>query len=334
MEIDDVITDLYKLKEDIFSDKARNFNIGRHRSRIVGSGYRIKKISRWKRGDPFHLIDWQMTLRTWPHEIYKIETLETKEVPIFLVMDSSPSMLVRFKDEDSKFVLALRIMATLGFTGMYFNDPVGIASFGLATELFMLPKYGKRRIINAVEVLLDNANDFYQSLRLGVISDRPTEFLGRPVNEQKQGNTDTSRPNMETASRGINECLAEVLGRVRRQSVVVVISDFLDVLYRGVKLDEDMLSGLVVRHKDNVIFLMLNDEEELSWAGGIGTLMTRNIETGRLKEIKASHATKIREEHTKKQLEFQKYLEDGGIDSLVLSSNSWFDKLADFAANR
>src|SRR3989338_8702235 len=137
MEVDDVINDLYKLKAEVFSGKARNFTIGRHRSRIIGSGYRIKKISRWKRGDPFHLIDWQMTLRTWPGEIYKIETVETKEVPIFLVIDSSPSMLVRFKDEDSKFVLALKVMATLGFTGMYFNDPVGIASFGLAAEILM-----------------------------------------------------------------------------------------------------------------------------------------------------------------------------------------------------
>jgi len=306
MEVDDVINDLYKLKAEVFSGKARNFTIGRHRSRIIGSGYRIKKISRWKRGDPFHLIDWQMTLRTWPHEIFKIETIETKEVPIFLVIDSSPSMLVRFKEEDSKFVLGLKVVATLGFMGMYFNDPVGIASFGLAAEIFMSPKYGKRRIFNAVEALLDGANDFY--------SQRTTAKA--------------------VGLFGVNECLTEVLGRIRRQAVVVVISDFLDVLYRGATLDEDILSGLVARHKDNVVFMLLDDKEELSWTGGIGTVMTRNIETGQLKEVKASHAALIRAEHTEKQITFQKYLESRGIDSLVLSSIDWFDKLADFAASR
>lgn len=314
MVTDDVIADLYKLKKGVFSGKARNFNIGRHRSRITGSGYRIKKISRWKRGDPFYLIDWQTTLKTWPHEIYKIETTETKEVPIFLVVDSSPSMLVRFKDEDSKFILALKIMATLGFTGVYFNDPVGIASFGPTTELFMSPKYGKRRVFNAVEVLLDGENDFYRALRKNKGQ--------RTLSEPASGGSD------------VNECLAEVLGRVRRQAVVVVISDFLDVLYRGARLDEDILSGLVARHKDNVIFLILDDEEELSWTGGTGTVMTRNIETGQLKEIKSGHAASIRAEHAEKQLAFQKYLEDQGVDSLVLSSDNWFDRLADFAASR
>src|SRR3989344_2052700 len=209
MEVDDVINDLYKLKAEVFSGKARNFTIGRHRSRIIGSGYRIKKISRWKRGDPFHLIDWQMTLRTWPDEIYKIETIETKEVPIFLAVDSSPSMLVRFKDEDSKLSLALKVMATLGFSGSYFSDPVGIASFGLADDFFMLPKYGKRRILNAAEILLEGASDFYRALSKG--------------GDHYQ----------DTAPRDMNGCLAEVLGRVRRQSVVVVISAFMDVLYRG-----------------------------------------------------------------------------------------------------
>src|SRR3989344_5100477 len=240
MEVDDVINDLYKLKAEVFSGKARNFTIGRHRSRIIGSGYRIKKISRWKRGDPFHLIDWQMTLRT------------------------------------------------------------------RAPEIFMSPKYGKRRIFNAVEALLDGANDFY--------SQRTTAKA--------------------VGLFGVNECLTEVLGRIRRQAVVVVISDFLDVLYRGATLDEDILSGLVARHKDNVVFMLLDDKEELSWTGGIGTVMTRNIETGQLKEVKASHAALIRAEHTEKQITFQKYLESRGIDSLVLSSIDWFDKLADFAASR
>ena len=315
MEIDSVISDLYKLKKGVFSGRTRNTILGRHRSRIIGRGYRIKKISRWRRGDPFHLIDWFTTLRRhtnpkmWPNEIYKTETIEAKEVPVFLVVDTSPSMLVRFKDDDSKFILALKAMATLGFTGMYFGDPVGIASFGQPDDIFMLPKYGKRRIITVAEVLLEGADNFYKTLRKGKL---------RQI----------------VPSADINECLAEVLSRVKRQSLVVVISDFVDVLYGNVKLDEDILSGLVARHQKNVVFLMVDDAEELSWSSGIGTVMTKNTETGRLCEVRASHAEQIRAEHAQKQFEFQKYLEDHGIDSLVLSSNNWHDRLSEFATGR
>lgn len=310
MEVDDVIAELYRLKEEIFSGKARNFAMGRHRSRISGRGYRVKKISRWKKGEPFHSIDWKTTLKTWPREIYKIETAETKEVPIFFIIDTSPSMMVRYKDEDSKLVLALRTMATLGFTTVYFNEPVGVASFGLAADFLLVPRHGKRRILNAVEILMDGANNFYKSLQ------------------------DSGQFSASSGGSDINKCLSEVLSRIRRQSVVAVISDFTDILYERAELDEDVLSGLVARHKRNVVFIILDDANELSWTGGIGTIMTGNIETGRLKEIKSGHAALIRAEYAQKQATFQKYLENQGIDSLVLSSNNWFDALADFAASR
>ena len=115
---------------------------------------------------------------------------------------------------------------------------------------------------------------------------------------------------------------------------MLVVSDFMDVLYGRQKLDEDLLASLVSRYKENVIFVAIDDFYELSQIGGVGTIMTRNIETGRLKEVKASHAARIRAEHAEKQLAFQKHLESVGIDSLALSSNNWFDKLADFAASR
>jgi uncharacterized protein (DUF58 family) len=127
MEVDDVLGQLEAIKKDVFSGKAANSTLGRHSTRLVGRGYRMKKIAVWKRGEPFRSINWKLTLQTWPKKIYKIEKIETKEVPTVLVVDLSPSTLVRFSGQESKFLSMLRMMATLAFTSVYFNDPPGFA---------------------------------------------------------------------------------------------------------------------------------------------------------------------------------------------------------------
>lgn len=220
-------------------------------------------------------------------------------------------MLVRFAGQECKFRLMLRLAVTLGFSSIHNRDPICMTSFGNPSTFFLPPRYGKGNLFLAVEILVDAAAAFYKE-------------MGR----------NKTPPKSYISAVDLNECLAVILARVRKQAVVVVVSDFMDMIYGRTGIDEELLSALVARHKDNVVFLILDDENELSWTGGIGTVMTRNIETGQLKEVKASHAARIRAEHTEKQLVFQKHLEGLGIDSLVLSSNNWFDRLADFAASR
>lgn len=305
----DIMSDLECLADEIYQGKIKNFILGERESGTIGDGYDLYELTEWEPGDTFHDIDWRLTLPSWPKKIYKVNRIETKELPLVLAVDASPSMLLRFRPDVSKFRLMLKLMAALGFAGVQNHDPVGVTAFGNATEFFLPPRYGKGNIMHAAEILIGDAEDFYKSLGKGRKTS-PVDVLD------------------------LNECLSATMARVRSQSVVAVISDFLDVLSGRTVLDEHLLSALVARHKENVVFLMLDDGNEFSWSGGHGTVMSRNIETGQAQEVKASHAEQIRQEHAGKQEEFQKYLENQGVDSVVLDPDNWSDKLADFAAGR
>ena len=114
----------------------------------------------------------------------------------------------------------------------------------------------------------------------------------------------------------------------------MVVSDFVDLIYGQKILDADILSALTARHQGNVLFLMLEDENEFLWQGGSGSIMTKDIETGRLGEVKTNKASAIRADLKVRQEIFCKKLEEVGIDSLIISSDNYLDKLADFVANR
>ena len=312
MEIAEIfLSELHELADGLQRGKIRNLDLGERKSGLLGDGHERYDISEWEPGDPFRSIDWRLTLLHWPEKIIKTDRIETKGLPLVVALDATPSMLVRFAGEESKFRLMLRLAVTLGFSSIHEHEPICVTSFGNPSSFFLPPRYGKGSLFLAAEILIDDALAFHGEM------DR-----------------NKTPPKSYVSVVDLNECLADILARIRRQALVVVVSDFTDTIYGRMDIDEKLLSALVARHKDNVVFIILDDQEEFSWSGGWGTIMTRNIETGRLQEIKASFAEQIRAEHAQKQAEFQKYLENQGIDSLVLSSNNWFDRLAEFAAGR
>ena len=308
MEVDDILGQIEALKQELFSGKARNPTIGRHLTRLVGKGYRMKKISRWKRGDSFRSINWKLTLQTWPKKIYKIDKIETKEVPTILALDLSPSTLVRFKGQESKFLFMVQMMATLAFTSMHTNDPVGLVAFGPIVNFFLPPRHGQKRIFHVVEMLVKGANDFYK-----------TNDAGKPWTE---------------SGIDVNECLDAVLGRIRQQSAVFVLSDMSDVLCGRTALNAETVEALAARHQQNLTFMLVDDANELAWSGGHGTIMTRNVRDGGLAEIKARSAAAIRKEHQQKQETFRKQVEKLGGSVVVVSQNDPLDQLANFFGSR
>lgn len=308
MDLEQTIVDLRRLKEELFSGRARNFIIGRRRTRLIGRSYRVKEISQWRRGESLRSIDWKLTLATWPRRIYKLERVETKEVPTLLAVDLSPSLLLRFAAEDNKFSLLLRLLATLGFTSIYFGDPVSITSFGSTADFFLPARHGPNRVFTALKMLLENADHYYRTL------------------EQAQP--------VSGGGLNLNDCLGAILQRMKKQAVIFVISDFMEVLYRQLKLNEEILAALVARHGHNLIFLILEDKYEFSWPKGWGTIMTRDIESGRLFEMKADQAHLVKADFKMRQQQWQKYLSDQGIDSLVISARDYAERLSNFLASR
>lgn len=308
MEVDDILCQVESLRQDIFSGKTRNSTIGRHSTRLVGRGYRMKKISNWKKGESFRAINWKLTLQTWPKKVYKIDKIETKEVPTVLALDLSPSTLVRFAAGESKFLFMLRMVATLAFTTLRFNDPVGVVSFGPVVNFFLPPKPGQKRIFHATEMLVNGANDFYKAVESG------KKWTGTGID--------------------INECLEEILGRVQRQSAVFVLSDMTDVLYGRTPLNTELVEALAARHQQNLVFLLVDDKNEFAWQSGHGTIMARSVEDGRLAEVKAKAAAGILKEHKQRQEALCRQLEGLGASAMIVSDSDILFQLASFLGSR
>ncbi len=308
MTIDDVIERFERIREEIFSGKAFNLEIGEHSTRYTGIGYEIKDVEEWRRGDPFSSINWRLSLATWPNKIYKTTKIEPKEVPMLMLVDFSPSMTLRFSQESRKLQLMMDLIGSFSSTAAYFRDPFGMAGVADGLEFFFRPKFGRGHVLDAVELILEKVEEYREKIKKGRL----------PFS----GSTD------------LNEGLEVIVERSRRQSVVIVVSDFTDAVYGQKALDADLLSALVARHQENVIFLITEDENEFSWSSGSGTIMTKDIETGRLGEVKASQALAIRADFKMKQASFRKQLEDIGIDSTVVSAEDYLPQLSDFIANR
>ena len=308
MTIDDVLDRFERIGEDVFSGKAVNLEIGEHQTRNVGIGYEIKDVEQWRRGDPFGSINWRLSLATWPKKIYKTTKIETKEVPTIMLVDFSPSMTLRFGEESVKLQLMMDLIGLFSSTASYFRDPFGIIGVAEGLEFFIKPKFGRSHVLDAVEIILEKVDEYRDKIKSCKLP------ISNPTD--------------------LNEGLEVVVERSRRQSVVVVVSDFVDLIYGQKILDADILSALTARHQGNVLFLMLEDENEFLWQGGSGTIMTKDIETGRLGEVKTNKASAIRADLKVRQEIFCKKLEEVGIDSLIISSDNYLDKLADFVANR
>ncbi len=305
----DYLAELESISDQISQGKVRNVLLGERHSFLLGDGRERYDISEWESGDPFNTIDWQLTLPHWPDKVYKRVRIEPKQMPLVLALDASPSMLLRLDKYTNKFKVLLRATAILGFSGIKNHDPVAIATFGNPTHIFGRPSYSKGMILSSLAQLIEDSEFLQQRGRRSV----PANYM---------------------AALRANECLHEISHRIRSQSVVVVVTDAIDFIYDQEKLDENILANLVHRHKENVVFLVLDDSQEFSWPRGAGSIMVKDFETGEMVEMKAGRAKKVLAEHHAKQKQFQKYLEDQGVASVVLDTQHWFDQLAEFAAHR
>src|SRR3989338_1256096 len=216
MEIAEIfLSELHELADGLQRGKIRNLDLGERKSGLLGDGHERYDISEWEPGDTFRSIDWRLTLLHWPEKIIKTDRIETKGLPLVVALDATPSMLVRFAGEESKFRLMLRLAVTLAFSSIHERDPVCMTSFGNPSAFFLPPRYGKGNLFLAAELLIDDAAEFYKG-----IDRSKTQF----------------KPYVSAVD--INECIVEILARVRKQALVVMVSDFTDVIYGRTSIDE------------------------------------------------------------------------------------------------
>ncbi len=306
MDVSQIFSELNEVKQEIFKRKVNNFQIAEHPSSFKGSGFEIHSVNKWCLGEPMINIDWSLSLLTWPKTIYKIDRIETKNAPAILIADISPSLFVEVEEATGRFRLLLHLVGGLGFAANYLHDPVGVLAVSRKVEFYLRPKLGNGQIFYASQLLLEKAEEFHKSKKTNALSGKS----------------------------GIDSALKLLLSLTRRQRSIVVISDFADIINGESEVDFKTIEALSSLHNRNLVVIFLDDPSEFSWKHRQGVVIVRNIETGKLENVKAQRASDIRQVFCEKREDLREKFKDVGVDSVVLSFGDHFNQLSQFLAQR
>jgi uncharacterized protein (DUF58 family) len=170
--------------------RMREFTIGEHSSVFHGSGFHFVGLRDWQAGDRFESIDWpQSTLTNFsPLIVREFEQPSTSGVVV--VADRSQSTRCGAAGVPIAVIVA-RAIATIGMSAVFFQDSIGLITFGERFERLagLRPRIGKNQVIHCLEA--------YQHGR-GLQEVRRTDTLGGTLG-----------------------------GFMRKTSLVPVVSDFL-----------------------------------------------------------------------------------------------------------
>ena len=302
MEVAEVFARFRELKHGIRGKKKSvNVGFGEHRSAFKGSGYDIIGVEQWQEGQPLKDIAWRLSLRTYPHKIYKIERMEPKEMRTILVVDLSYSMLFKILHDADKALLLLDLIGGIGLTRAHLRDPVGLVGFSDRIELYVRPKLGSTQVFYIAKLIFEKVQ------------------LEREYPTKRKA--DVSIP------------LNLLANRLRLRHSLVLISDLVDLINERDAIDFRLLGRLASKH--DMIVLMLDDPEEFIVKSRLGYVRTANMETGEEIVFSARRAAAIRQQIEESRTSLMADLKRrAGIDSVVLTPGSHFEELTKFLMAR
>ncbi|MEE9382072.1 MAG: DUF58 domain-containing protein [Nannocystaceae bacterium] len=162
---------------------------------------------------------------------------EERELTVMLLVDMSASLDLGSRDTDKRRLVA-RLAATFAFSAIRNNDSVGLIGFTDRVEVFMPPRSGRKHVLAVVQKVLSHAAE----------------------------------------SRGTDAAQAlEYMARIgRRNAVVILISDFLDVIPQ--EEDSRFERALkLVRRRNDVIPVRVEDPLELEMPA-LGLVAVEDLE--------------------------------------------------------
>ena len=302
MEIEQVFARFRDIKHGIKTrKKATSIHYGDHRSPFVGSGYDVVGVDEWRSGQPLKDIAWNLSLRTFPDKIFKIERMEPKELRTLLVVDLSHSTLFQISQESNKALLMLDLIGNIGLTRANAHDPVGLLAFSDQVELFVKPQLGTSQVFYM-------AHQIFEKLKL------QREF---PAKRQ----ADFSVP------------LDFIAARFKMRHSVILISDVVDMVNDRESIDFKRLQRLSTKH--DMIVLILDDPEEFRVRSRLGYIRISDMETEKQTVISARKAGAIRRriEESIETLQYE-LKRQSGIDSVVLTPENHGEELTKFLISR
>ena len=302
MEVEEVFARFRDIKHGIKSrKKSTSIHYGEHKSGFKGAGYDIVGVEQWRPGQPLKDIAWNISLRTYPEKIFKIERMEPKELRTLLVVDLSYSTLFQISQKSNKALLLLDLLGNIGLTRSNLRDPVGLLAFSDQIELFMKPKLGTSQVFYMAQQIFE---------KLALQREFPTRRTA-----------DFSVPFLFMAS------------RLKMRHSVIVISDVVDMLNNPEAVDFKLLRMLASKH--DMMFFILDDPEEFKVRSPLGYIRISDMETGKQTVISARKVGAIRREIEESRGALQYALKHRcGIDSVVLTPQNHREELPKFLISR
>ena len=213
------------------------------------------------------------------NSLYVKEFVEENELNIYLIVDLSAS--TNFGFTKSKLDLSFEVAVSLMFLALKNNDRLGLGIFTNKLEKFIPSKKGKRQLLRIIKELIEY--------------------------EPKNKETD------------ILQSLSALKNKLKRKSVIYIISDFLSDDY------EKPLKFLKLHHE--VILINISDIKERE-IPNIGYAYIEDAETGEQILVNTSNET-FQKQYSKlmkqKIEESQNSMKKIGIDMINLSDQESFD---------
>ena len=302
MEVVEVFARFRDIKHGIKTKKkSTSIHYGEHKSGFRGAGYDIVGVEQWRPGQPLKDIAWNISLRTFPEKLFKIERMEPKELRTLLAVDLSYSTLFQISQESNKALLLLDLIGNIGLTRANLRDPVGLLGFSDQVELFVKPKLGASQV-------------FYMAHRIFEKLELERQFPTRRK-------ADFSVP------------LRFMASRLKMRHSIILISDLVDVLNDPAVVDIKLLRTLASKH-DMMVFI-LDDPEEFEVKSKLGYIRIADMETGKQTVISARKAGSIRRRIEENRAALQYTLKNRcGIDSVVLTPTNHIEELPKFLMSR
>ena len=302
MEVEEVFARFRDIKHGIKTrKKSTSIHYGEHKSGFKGTGYDIVGVERWRPGQPLKDIAWNLSLRTYPEKLFKIERMEPKELRTLLVVDLSYSTLFQISQESNKALLLLDLLGNIGLTRANLRDPVGLLAFSDQIEMFLKPKLGSSHVFHMAQKIFE---------KMALEREFPT-----------RRKADFSVPFRFMAA------------RLKMRHSVIVISDVVDMLNDHASIDFKLLQMLGSKH--DMMFFILDDPREFHVRSPLGYIRISDMETGKQTVISARKAGSIRRKIEESRASLQYALKRRcGIDSVVLTPESHAEELPRFLISR
>ena len=302
MEVEEVFARFRDIKHGIKArKKSTSIHYGEHKSGFKGTGYDIVGVERWRPGQPLKDIAWNISLRTFPDKLYKIERMEPKELRTLLVVDLSHSTLFQISQESNKALLMLDLLGNIGLTRANLRDPVGLLGFSDQIEMFLKPKLGASQVFHMAQQIFEKlALEREFPTRRGADFSVPFNFLAT---------------------------------RLKMRHSLIVISDVVDMLNDHASIDFKLLRMLAAKH--DMMFFILDDPKEFQVRRPLGYIRISDMETGKQTVISARKAGAIRRKIEESRAALQYALKHRcGIDSVVLTPDNHTEELPKFLISR